>query len=65
MGCCAPLAAKKAGVALRAGLEAALKPRERVFPLTGYHPWREAARVLEHPAAESIGNPRIRVGPEP
>lgn len=38
LGCCAPLAAKKAGVALWAGLEAALKPRERVFPLTGCHP---------------------------
>ena len=35
VGCCARLAAKKVGVALRAGLEAALKPRERLFPLTG------------------------------
>ncbi|MBR0857777.1 hypothetical protein [Bradyrhizobium liaoningense] len=38
IGWCAPLTAKKMGVALRAGLEAALKPRERVFPLTGCHP---------------------------
>ena len=38
VGCCARLVAKKVGVALRAGLEAALKPRERVFPLTGCHP---------------------------
>jgi hypothetical protein len=30
--------AKKMGVALRAGLLAALKPRERVFPLAGCHP---------------------------
>jgi hypothetical protein len=31
-------ASKKVGVALRAGLEAALKPGERVFPLAGSHP---------------------------
>jgi hypothetical protein len=29
---------KKSGVALRAGLLAALKPRKRVFPLAGCHP---------------------------
>lgn len=29
---------RKLGVALRAGLLAALKPRKRVFPLAGCHP---------------------------
>jgi hypothetical protein len=33
-----PMSSRELGVALRAGLLAALKPRKRVFPLAGCHP---------------------------
>ncbi len=57
IGCCAPLTANKVGVALRAGLEAALKPRERVFPLRAAIPDAKRPESPNKAAADSSEAP--------
>ena len=51
---------KKIGVALRAGLLAALKPRKRVFPLAGCHPLTQTGGTVQPTkAANLVGANRL------